>query len=256
MKLVVMSVFLSLPIQAEPAKIGKSAEIRCMAARTQASRLFADAIRHPSERDRAVKSESAARLAYEACMEQEVPLTLRSEAVVFYSRLFGDTDGAKKAALLDQALQEIERIEGPESKAAIPLIEELATAYAHVPAKRQEMFDLYERALAARKRVFGPISAEAALGVLHMGSLWISDDPKYRDLILAEAYYRHGIEIARNACGPYCETVITGLGMLQMLLKGQPGREAEVAELDREMERLGFEAERMEMKRAVPPKKK
>lgn len=240
--ILVATCLLALSIHGEPTKQSEMAKKRCLAASEESQRLFDDAMAHSGEKERLARSRVAAKHAYDICMDRDVPVEMQSEATVDYSRSFGSGDPSAALNLLKKTLRNIEATEGPDSRAVLPLIEEIASDYSNAPSTRRESLELSERALRIRRSVFGERSVETAYGLVALGTFWRIEEMPDRNVALAESYYREAIDIARDACGSNCEVLRLGLGMLQSLIQEQPARREEAAELEEQVEALYYEA--------------
>jgi len=206
---------------------------RCVAAREAATSLLTAG---SSTEEHTAKWRAAERHAFTVCTSSEVHVKLRNEAIVRWAGVLNDS--AAELSLVKKALRETEAAEGPDSPLLLPLIDHLASFYSNQPAKRRDGLALAERGVRIRNFAFGETSSEVAEGLTLLGTFWFIEEMPDRNLSLAEDYLREAVAVAEKACGANCDALRRALGMLHAVLREQPGREKEAAELEKRIEKL------------------
>ncbi|HEX7150810.1 MAG TPA: hypothetical protein VF618_04920 [Thermoanaerobaculia bacterium] len=160
------------------------------------------------------------REAFSACREEGVPASLVSRAYVA-SAIDQSNDRAEAIALLHEGLAHVGKVEGPEGPAAIVILDWLASMHNSDDARSQGRL-FAERALALRKRHFGDISEETALGITYLATFDRADGNDS----LAEKRYREAVQIARTACGERrpCEALGSALSGIARMIRKDPDR--------------------------------
>lgn len=220
---------------AAPSVLAATAEERCRAAIGDVTKLVLQSAA-PDSSEESAKNIAAQKRAFRLCTDRAVPAELRNEAIARWAGMDTDRDG--EIGVLKKALRETEATEGTESRAVLPLIDSLAGIYAVMPQKRREALELYERSLAVRKKVSGENSIDVVNGLLSLGRFWAIEDLPDRDLVMAEHYYRQAVAAAEKADGSRSETLFTALASLHTLIREQPGREAEAARINDQLEQI------------------
>jgi hypothetical protein len=159
--------------------------------------------------------------ALRACQQDNVPHELLSRAYLMWANQPHDTPAAS-IAILKEGLARVEKKEGSDTPASLLLLDHLASRY-NSDETRAEGRALTERALVIRKKYFGEISEEAAIGTYYLAVL---DENDGLGDALAEKRYREAVDIARKACGMKrpCESLGTSLSGLARIMRKDPAR--------------------------------
>lgn len=190
---------------------------------------------YPTAAERQAEAD-AVKNAFTICRSTSVPADLRAESARRWGTILSQRDIAAAEALYRGVIREIEKEEGPDSPALLPVLNGLMDVVVQVSGgPTGEALELATSIRRIAEKAHGPDSEPAAKALLALGRLHELNGSRST----AEELYRDAIDAAAASCGPKCGTLAAGYSMLRDLIKSDPARSAEADDLEtRAMESL------------------
>jgi hypothetical protein len=173
---------------------------------------------------------AAARNAFVLCRPMSVPPDLRAVSAQRWATFLKRTDWNAAEAIYRNTIREIEAGHGPDDPALIPVLNGLMDMLLQRSESKptEESFRLAKEIVRISDEAFGRRSEQTARELLSLGRLHDLSGNR----ATAELVYRDAIASA-VPCGPKCNTLAVTYAVLRDFIKTDPGRRAEVEELDR-----------------------
>jgi hypothetical protein len=202
------------------ADAGDDGSARCSALLDRARSLASE-----EEQEKVAEFRRTSREAFDICRAADVPAGLKADAYLHWANQ--QKDRKTRIAVLAAGVAELERKEGADNPALVPLLQTLGLEIAAEPGRRTEGTGMLERALALQQKRYGAISEQAADAQIQLAYA----ASMHEDNALAEHHLRRAIDVAREACGPECQTLALALYSLADVVKRDAARTAEAEAL-------------------------
>jgi len=163
------------------------------------------------------------------CRSESIPADLRAMSVHKWASILSQRDAAAAEALYRQTIRKIEKDDGPNSPALLPLLNGLMDMVVHASGgPTGETFKIAHDIRRIAESAYGSESEPFAKALLALG--WLHELNGNR--ATAEALYREAVAAAAAACAPKCGTLVAAYSILRDLIKADPARSAEADDLD------------------------
>lgn len=172
---------------------------------------------------------AAAKNAYHLCRSASIAADLRALSARRYAMSLKHSEKAEKESVYRNAIRDIQKTDGSDSSALLPLLSGLMDFTFHVSGgPNAETFTIAHEISRISKKAFGSESEPAAKALVFLAYLNQVNGSR----VVAETLYREAIAAAQAACAPKCKALAEAYGMLGQLITEDPARRAEADDLD------------------------